>query len=30
VDFMAAKLLDLVGVPHELDVRWDEHLAREH
>lgn len=23
VDFMAAKLLDLVGVEHDLDVRWE-------
>jgi len=23
VDFVAAKLLDLVGVPHELPTRWD-------
>lgn len=22
VDFMAGKLLDLIGVPHELDIRW--------
>jgi 4-hydroxy-3-polyprenylbenzoate decarboxylase len=28
VDFMAGKLLDLLGVPHDLDTRWDEHLAR--
>jgi flavin prenyltransferase len=27
VDFMAGKLLDLVGVPHELKTRWDEHEA---
>ena len=27
VDFMAARLLDLVGIPHALDVRWEEHLA---
>ena len=27
VDFMAGKLLDLVGVEHDLDIRWDEHLA---
>ena len=25
VDFMAARLLDLVGVEHGLAVRWDEH-----
>ena len=24
VDFMAARLLDLVGVEHDLSVRWDE------
>ncbi len=29
VDFMAGKLLDLVDVPHELNTRWDEHLAGE-
>jgi len=29
IDFMVAKLLDLVDVPHTLDVRWDERLARE-
>lgn len=23
VDFMAGKLLDLIGVPHELNTRWD-------
>ncbi len=28
VDFMAGKLLDLVAVPHSLNTRWDEHLAR--
>lgn len=27
VDFMAGKLLDLVGVPHSLETRWDDHLA---
>jgi 4-hydroxy-3-polyprenylbenzoate decarboxylase len=26
IDFMAGKLLDLVGVPHNLSIRWDEHL----
>ena len=26
VDFMAGKLLDLVGVPHDLATRWEEHL----
>jgi 4-hydroxy-3-polyprenylbenzoate decarboxylase len=25
VDFMAGKILDLVGVPHELNTRWGEH-----
>ena len=29
VDFMVGKLLDLVGMPHELKTRWDEHLARQ-
>ena len=29
VDFMAGKLLDLVGVPHDLDTRWEERLDRE-
>jgi 4-hydroxy-3-polyprenylbenzoate decarboxylase len=29
VDFMAGKLLDLVGVPHSLDTRWDDHLAQQ-
>ncbi|MHC4448249.1 MAG: UbiX family flavin prenyltransferase [Planctomycetota bacterium] len=28
VDFMAARILDLLRVPHELDMRWEEHLAR--
>ena len=28
VDFMAARILDVLGVRHELDVHWDEHLAR--
>lgn len=28
VDFMAGKLLDLVEVEHDLDTRWDEHLAQ--
>ena len=27
VDFMAGKLLDLLGVEHELDTRWEERLA---
>lgn len=26
VDFMAGRLLDLLGVPHDLKIRWDEHL----
>ena len=26
VDFMAGKILDLLGVEHDLDTRWDEHL----
>jgi 4-hydroxy-3-polyprenylbenzoate decarboxylase len=29
VDFMAGKLLDLIHVPHDLNTRWDEHLARQ-
>lgn len=29
VDFMAGKLLDLVGVPHALSTRWEDHLAAE-
>ena len=29
VDFMAGKLLDLVNVPHDLDTRWEERLARD-
>jgi 4-hydroxy-3-polyprenylbenzoate decarboxylase len=28
VDFMAGKLLDLLGVPHALDTRWDDQLAK--
>jgi 4-hydroxy-3-polyprenylbenzoate decarboxylase len=28
VDFVAGKLLDLVGVPHSLDTRWDPKVAR--
>ena len=28
VDFMAARILDLLGVPHELDMRWEAHLER--
>jgi 4-hydroxy-3-polyprenylbenzoate decarboxylase len=27
VDFMAGKLLDLVGVPHELKTRWEEQIT---
>lgn len=26
VDFMAGRLLDLVGVPHGLETRWEEHV----
>lgn len=26
VDFMAGRILDLVGVPHDLEIRWDERL----
>ena len=26
VDFMAGRLLDVLDVPHGLDIRWDEHL----
>lgn len=29
IDFMAAKLLDLLDVPHTLDVRWEEHLNKQ-
>src|SRR2546423_9336758 len=28
VDFVAGKLLDLVGVPHALDTRWDPKVRR--
>ena len=28
VDFMAARILDVLGVRHDLDVHWDEQLAR--
>lgn len=28
VDFMAGRLLDLLRVPHTLDIRWDDHLRR--
>jgi len=27
VDFMAGKLLDLIGVPHDLATRWESHKA---
>ena len=27
VDFMAGKLLDLLDVPHDLETRWQDHLA---
>ena len=27
IDFMAGRLLDLLGVEHDLDIRWDETLA---
>ena len=27
VDFMAGRILDLLGVPHDLAIRWDEALA---
>lgn len=26
VDFMAGRLLDILRIPHSLDIRWDEHL----
>jgi len=29
VDFMVGKLLDLVGVPHDLKTRWEDALASE-
>jgi 4-hydroxy-3-polyprenylbenzoate decarboxylase len=29
VDFMMARMLDLLGVPHEIQPTWDEHLAAE-
>jgi 4-hydroxy-3-polyprenylbenzoate decarboxylase len=29
IDFMAGKLLDLVGVEHDLDTRWEERLAEQ-
>jgi polyprenyl P-hydroxybenzoate/phenylacrylic acid decarboxylase-like protein len=28
VDFVAGKLLDLIGVPHAFDTRWDPKVAR--
>jgi 3-polyprenyl-4-hydroxybenzoate decarboxylase len=28
VDFVAGKLLDLLGVTHTLDTRWDPHHLR--
>ena len=28
VDFVAGKLLDLVGVPHAMDTRWDPKTVR--
>ena len=28
VDFMAGRILDLLNVPHQLDIRWNEHLDR--
>ena len=27
VEFMAGRILDLLGFPHNIDVRWDENLA---
>ena len=29
VDFMVARMLDLLGVPHRIQPRWDEQLAAE-
>lgn len=29
LDFMAAKFLDLLDVPHDLDIRWEERVAGE-
>lgn len=29
VDFMTARILDLLKIPHSLSKRWDEHLASE-
>jgi 4-hydroxy-3-polyprenylbenzoate decarboxylase len=28
VDFMAGKLLDLVGVPHDLETRWRDEAGK--
>jgi len=28
VDFVAGKLLDLIGVPHSFDTRWDPHRGK--
>ena len=28
VDFMAGRMLDLLNVPHGLDVRWEETIGR--
>lgn len=28
VDFMAGRLLDLIGVPHELNTRWEDQMAK--
>lgn len=30
IDFVAARLLDLLGVEHDLKVRWAEHLSNAH
>ncbi|MDY7110155.1 MAG: UbiX family flavin prenyltransferase [Planctomycetota bacterium] len=27
IDFMAGKILDLLNVPHDLDTRWEAHVA---
>jgi 4-hydroxy-3-polyprenylbenzoate decarboxylase len=27
IDFMAGRLLDLVGIDHDLDIRWEDHLT---
>ncbi len=29
VDFMVARMMDLLGVPHEIQPTWDQHLAAE-